>query len=65
MINGYHMFITLDVGWPGRLHDKTCAENKCCGAQCTLHKDIKLWLGEDGIALVDTARSVGRELDNL
>ena len=35
MVNSHHMFVDLDVGWPGRLHDKTCTEASNFGVKCT------------------------------
>ena len=26
-VNSYHLFVDIDVGWPGRWHDKTCSDN--------------------------------------
>jgi hypothetical protein len=60
IVNSHHCFLDLDVGWPGRLHDKTCTEYSYFWAE--MHKNRNLWLGEDGIAVADTAWGIGSEL---
>jgi hypothetical protein len=60
MVNSNHMFVDIDVGWPGRLHDKTCTEASRFWKE--MHKHRELWLGKDGVALADTAWSGGSEL---
>ena len=53
IVNAFHLFIDIDVGWPGRLHDKTCTDHSNVWHE--MHMNRKLWLGEDGVALADTA----------
>ncbi len=60
MVNSHHMCVDLEVGWPGHLHDKTCTEASYFWRE--MHKNRTLWLGEDGIAIADTAWSGGPEL---
>ncbi len=26
IVNSYHVFIDMDVAWPGRIYDKSCAD---------------------------------------
>ena len=60
IVNSQHCFLDLDVGWPGRLHDKTCTEYSHFWGK--MHKDRKLWLAEDGVVAADTAWGIGSEL---
>ena len=60
IVNSNHVFHDMDVGWPGRLHDKTCAEHSQFRNE--MHRDRKLWLSEDGVAVADTAWDAGSEL---
>ncbi len=60
IVNSNHVFLDMDVGWPGRLHDKTCTEHSQFWNE--MHRDRKLWLGEDGVAVADTAWGAGSEL---
>ena len=60
IVNSQHCFLDMDVGWPGRLHDKTCTEYSYFWAE--MHKNRKLWLGKDGVVTADTAWGIGSEL---
>jgi hypothetical protein len=55
MVNSYHMFVDIDVGWPSRLYDKSCAVMIFFWQAVHLNS-------EDGVALADTAWGVGSEL---
>jgi hypothetical protein len=56
-VNSQHLFVDIDVGWPGRWHDKTCADNSRFWLQ--MHRDRDAWMGSDGVILADSAWSPG------
>ena len=60
IVNAFHLFLDIDVGWPCRLHDKTCTDHSNIWNE--MHMNRKRWLGEDGVALADTAWGGGSEL---
>jgi hypothetical protein len=60
LVNSYHCFVDIDVGWPGRMHDKTCTE------YCRFWQEARLnpegWLGKDGIILAESAWGHGCDI---
>ena len=60
VVNSYYCFVELDVGWPGRFHDKTCTENS--NFWYAMNANSETWLGRYGVALADSAWGVGSNL---
>ena len=40
VVNSYYCFVNLDVGWPGRFHDKTRTENSNFWNAMNLERDV-------------------------
>ena len=59
-VNSFYLFVDMDVGWPGRYHDKTCTENSHLWS--AMHVNREKWVGKDGVALTDSAWGHGSEL---
>jgi hypothetical protein len=60
IVNSAHIFVDMDVAWPGRSHDKSCADASSFMMAMAEHPIP--WLGEHGLVLADSAWGVGTDI---